>query len=124
MNLPNKLTILRICLIPLFVIFAKLDGLAMQIIAVVIYIAACVTDMLDGQAISSEMLSGQTLQDQAARLLDGALSAGGTDNVSFILLHLNVTTQKNRRSFRAFLRSTREWLVRRIRACTKISGKS
>ena len=83
------------------------------------------TDMLDGQAISSEMLSGQTLQDQAARLLDAALSAGGTDNVSFILLHLNVTRQeKNRRSFRAFLRSTREWLVRRIRACTKISGKS
>ena len=83
------------------------------------------TDMLDGQAICSVMLSGQTLQDQAARLLDGALSAGGTDNVSFILLHLNVTAQKkNRRSFRAFLRSAREWLVRRIRACTKIFRKS
>ena len=56
MNLPNKLTILRICLIPLFVIFAKLDGLAMQIIAVVIYIAACVTDMLDGRIARSQHL--------------------------------------------------------------------
>ena len=56
MNLPNKLTILRICLIPLFVIFAKLSGLAMQIIAVVIYIAACLTDMLDGRIARSQNL--------------------------------------------------------------------
>ena len=56
MNLPNKLTILRICLIPLFVIFAKLSGLGMQIIAVLIYIAACVTDMLDGRIARSQHL--------------------------------------------------------------------
>ena len=49
MNLPNRLTIIRICLIPFFVIFAKMDGLAMQIVAVLIYIAACVTDAMDGR---------------------------------------------------------------------------
>ena len=56
MNLPNKLTILRICLIPFFVVFAKLEGLGMQIIAVLIYIAACMTDMLDGRIARSQGL--------------------------------------------------------------------
>ena len=49
MNLPNKLTLLRICMIPFFVIFAKLPGFGMQIVAVLVYIAACVTDALDGR---------------------------------------------------------------------------
>ena len=49
MNLPNKLTMLRICMIPFFVVFAKLGDFGYQVIAVVIYILACLTDMLDGR---------------------------------------------------------------------------
>ena len=56
MNLPNKLTLLRICLIPFFVVFAKLPGFGMQLVAVVIYIAACVTDALDGHIARSRNL--------------------------------------------------------------------
>ena len=56
MNLPNKLTLLRICMIPFFVIFAKLPGYGMQIVAVVIYILACLTDMLDGKIARSQNL--------------------------------------------------------------------
>ena len=49
MNLPNKLTLLRVCLIPFFVVFAKMGGAAMQAVAVGIYVLACVTDALDGR---------------------------------------------------------------------------
>ena len=56
MNLPNKLTLLRICMIPFFVIFAKLPGFGMQIAAVIIYIAACITDTLDGRIARSRNL--------------------------------------------------------------------
>jgi len=56
MNLPNKLTVLRICLIPFFVIFAKLEGFGMQLVAVLIYIVACVTDALDGRIARSQGL--------------------------------------------------------------------
>lgn len=51
MNLPNKLTVLRMCLIPFFVIFMEypfLEG-ADKYIAVAIFIIASITDMLDGK---------------------------------------------------------------------------
>ena len=51
MNLPNKLTILRIIMIPFFVLFMLLDGGANQTyryIAAVIFIVASFTDLLDG----------------------------------------------------------------------------
>ena len=56
MNLPNKLTLLRILLIPLFVVFAKLPGIGMQLAAVAVYIAACVTDALDGRIARARSL--------------------------------------------------------------------
>ena len=52
MNLPNKLTILRVCLIPFFVVFLLLEGGQNQTyrsISTVIFIVASLTDMLDGK---------------------------------------------------------------------------
>ena len=52
MNLPNKLTILRIIMIPFFVLFMLLDGDMSQTyryIAAVIFIVASFTDLLDGK---------------------------------------------------------------------------
>ena len=52
MNLPNKLTILRIIMIPFFVLFMLLDGAVSQTyryIAAVIFIVASFTDLLDGK---------------------------------------------------------------------------
>ena len=51
MNLPNKLTILRVLMIPFFVLFMLLDitGAADKWIAAVIFIVASLTDMLDGK---------------------------------------------------------------------------
>ena len=48
MNLPNKLTLLRVCLIPFFVVFARMSPLWAQLVALAIYAAACITDALDG----------------------------------------------------------------------------
>ena len=51
MNLPNKLTILRVIIIPFFVVFMLFDitGAADKWIALVIFCVASLTDMLDGK---------------------------------------------------------------------------
>ena len=52
MNLPNKLTILRVILIPFFVAALMIQGGAnetMRIVAAVIFIVASLTDLLDGK---------------------------------------------------------------------------
>ena len=51
MNLPNKLTILRVILIPFFEVFMLFDitGAADKWIALVIFCVASLTDMLDGK---------------------------------------------------------------------------
>ena len=49
MNLPNKLSMLRIFMIPFFVGFALVDAQWAQYVALGIFIAASLTDTLDGQ---------------------------------------------------------------------------
>ena len=51
MNLPNKLTVLRVLMIPFFVVFMLWDlaGDASKYIALAIFIVASLTDMLDGK---------------------------------------------------------------------------
>jgi CDP-diacylglycerol--glycerol-3-phosphate 3-phosphatidyltransferase len=51
MNLPNKLTLLRVIMIPFFVFFLLInpDSTALRIIADLIFIAASLTDMADGK---------------------------------------------------------------------------
>lgn len=51
MNLPNKLTILRTIMIPVFLIFLYIPGLGMtgDVLAVAIFVLASFTDLLDGK---------------------------------------------------------------------------
>ena len=52
MNLPNKLTILRVIMIPFFVAALLYDGGAnqnMRYVASALFIIASLTDMLDGK---------------------------------------------------------------------------
>ena len=51
MNLPNKLTVLRVIMVPFFVFFMLTDvgGTANKWIALVLFIVASLTDMLDGK---------------------------------------------------------------------------
>lgn len=50
MNLPNKLTILRVCMIPFFVAFMLLNGGNgwQKWVALAIFVIASLTDTLDG----------------------------------------------------------------------------
>ena len=50
MNLPNKLTLLRIAIVPFFVLALvnSLNSLTMQIISLILFLGANVTDILDG----------------------------------------------------------------------------
>ena len=48
MNLPNKLTLLRILLIPVFIIIMMLDIPNHYLIACLIFVVASITDALDG----------------------------------------------------------------------------
>ena len=57
MNLPNKLTLLRVILIPFFVFFLLTDFVPFSnVAALVIFIAASITDALDGHIARSRNL--------------------------------------------------------------------
>lgn len=80
MNLPNKLTIFRIILVPVFLIFLLGQfGYWANIVAAVIFIAASATDMLDGYiARKYNMITnfGKFMDPLADKLLvDSALIA-------------------------------------------------
>lgn len=50
MNLPNKLTLLRVILIPVFLICIYVDAIPMHfLLALIVFAAASLTDMLDGK---------------------------------------------------------------------------
>lgn len=48
MNLPNKLTLLRIIMIPIFVVILYLDFPLNNLVALAVFILASITDTLDG----------------------------------------------------------------------------
>ncbi|MBQ7974266.1 MAG: CDP-diacylglycerol--glycerol-3-phosphate 3-phosphatidyltransferase [Clostridia bacterium] len=49
MNTPNKLTVLRMLMVPVFMFFALIDGTVWQIMALAIFALASFTDYLDGK---------------------------------------------------------------------------
>lgn len=53
MNLPNKLTLLRIILTVFFVVFIFLPGISFKILALFIFSIAALTDLLDGMIAKS-----------------------------------------------------------------------
>ena len=50
MNLPNKLTVLRLCLVPVIIFVLLLPvSMATNIIGAFVFLATALTDMLDGK---------------------------------------------------------------------------
>ena len=56
MNLPNRLTMMRVCMIPVIVALMMAGGRACGLIAVLLFAAASFTDFLDGQIARSRGL--------------------------------------------------------------------
>ncbi len=80
MNLPNKLTILRVILIPFFLVFLMIPGIpAGKWIALIIFAVASFTDLLDGRIARKNNLItnfGKFMDPLADKLLvDSALIA-------------------------------------------------
>ena len=48
MNLPNKLTLLRFALVPVFMLFMYIDNPYSYLIALIVFAVASFTDFLDG----------------------------------------------------------------------------
>lgn len=75
MNLPNKLTVLRVILIPFFMFFLMFFEIGERlhmILALVLFVAASLTDMLDGKIARSQNLVtkfGKFLDPLADKLL-------------------------------------------------------
>lgn len=75
MNLANKITISRICLIPIFVVFASVEIPYGNLIAAVIFIIAAATDGIDGYIARSRnqiTTLGKFLDPLADKLLISA----------------------------------------------------
>ena len=97
MNLPNKLTVLRIIATPVFMLFMLLGFKGHYIIALALFIAASLTDMFDGRyARSHDMVTdfGKFLDPLADKMLTTAALLGfavngigtGTVWIVFIVL--------------------------------------
>lgn len=107
MNLPNKLTMLRIVLAPLFVLFMAipLESTWPKYVALAIYILASVTDFLDGYIARSRKLItkfGKITDPLADKLLVSAgfvtLTAAGIIPawITFIILFRDFTVSSLR----------------------------
>lgn len=95
MNLPNKLTILRIALIPVFVALVSFDGPWLQFWAAVAFGAASLTDYLDGHIARKRGLVtdfGKLMDPMADKLLVLSalvmLTAQGRANAVCVLIIL------------------------------------
>ena len=80
MNLPNKLTMLRILMIPVFMVFIEISILPNHILwAFVVFVLASLTDMLDGKIARKYNLVtdfGKFMDPLADKLLDLLYPAG------------------------------------------------
>ena len=75
MNLPNKLTVLRIIMTPLFMAAMVFDFKYHYVVALVLFIVASFTDMLDGKIARAQNLVtdfGKFLDPLADKMLTTA----------------------------------------------------
>lgn len=112
MNLPNKLTVVRIILAPLFLLFAVWEFPFHYAIALVVFIAAALTDMFDGKIARARGLItnlGKFLDPLADKMLTTA---------AFLLFM--VTGQMNVWALMIVL--TREFMVTSVRLLAAKDG--
>lgn len=117
MNLPNKLTVLRILLVPLFLILLMVEFDHHLIVALIVFIGAALTDMIDGNLARKHNLItnlGKFLDPLADKMLTTAAflgfmvcGIGGVEGMMWV----------------NFIVLTREFLVTSVRLMAASSGK-
>jgi CDP-diacylglycerol--glycerol-3-phosphate 3-phosphatidyltransferase len=70
-NLANKLTIIRLALVPIFILFLSYKNLWARWLSLIAFITAAVTDLLDGRAARKERVTevGKILDPLADKIL-------------------------------------------------------
>ena len=94
MNLPNKLTMLRIILIPVFLVLVLVDRIPMHYLwSLIVFLAACITDTLDGNIARKRNLVtdfGKLMDPLADKIMVMSalicFVANGMTNTVFVLL--------------------------------------
>ncbi|MBR6524322.1 MAG: CDP-diacylglycerol--glycerol-3-phosphate 3-phosphatidyltransferase [Clostridia bacterium] len=113
MNLPNRLTILRVLLIPVFVAFAFIPGILWDILALLVFWIASFTDFLDGNIARKRGIVtnfGKFMDPLADKLLvTAALSVLAMENNSYIWV--------------LFIITLREYIVAGVRMVAAEGGK-
>ena len=98
MNLPNRLTVLRVLLIPVFIAFAFIPGLVWDILALLIFWIASFTDYLDGSIARKRGIVtnfGKFMDPLADKLLvTAALSVLAMENLSYIWVLFIITLRE------------------------------
>lgn len=98
MNLPNKLTVLRVLLIPVFIAFAFIPGILWDILALLVFWIASFTDFLDGNIARKRGIVtnfGKFMDPLADKLLvTAALSVLAMDNLSYIWVLFIITLRE------------------------------
>lgn len=113
MNLPNKLTVLRVLLIPVFIAFAFIPGTLWDILALLIFWIASFTDYLDGSIARKRGIVtnfGKFMDPLADKLLvTAAISVLAMDKPSYIWV--------------LFIITLREYIVAGVRMVAAEGGK-
>lgn len=115
MNLPNKLTVLRICMTPFFLLTLIINFPHHYLVSLVIFAAASLTDMIDGKIARSKNLItdfGKFLDPLADKMLTTAAFLG------FIKLELGTGIV-----WITFIVLIREFLITSLRLISAGKGK-
>lgn len=95
MNLPNKLTVLRMIMVPVFVVVMMVsDAIWADIVGVVLFIAASLTDMLDGKIARKH-----NLVTDFGKFMDPLADKFMVIGAMMVILYKNLTAAQPNRLF-------------------------
>ena len=115
MNTPNKLTVLRICMTPVFMAAMLIDFPHHYLVALVLFAAASITDLIDGK-----MARKYNLITDFGKFLDPLADKMLTTAAFLAFIHLGIG---NGITWITFIVLIREFLITSLRLISSGKGK-